>query len=43
LGRILRGSLNEAFGSGDMVRAEGLAERLLKVFPDDANLASQLN
>jgi predicted Ser/Thr protein kinase len=43
LGRILRGSLNEAFGSGDMVRAEGLAERLLKVFPDDANLANQLN
>lgn len=42
LGRLLRGSMNKAFAAGEMPRAESLAEKLVLFFPDDQNLASQL-
>ena len=34
--------MNAAFASGAMVSAESLANRLLQVFPDDANVAAQV-
>ncbi len=42
LGRLLRQSMSEAVEGGDMECAGGFAERLLKVFPDDSNLAAQV-
>ncbi|MEE9276430.1 MAG: protein kinase [bacterium] len=39
---LLKKSMNEAFGSGDLERAKSLADRLIKVNPDDAGLISQV-
>jgi len=34
--------MNAAFASGEMVSAVSLANRLLQVFPEDANVAAQV-